>query len=653
MTKARLDKAIMIATIEELNNATEAYDEGTPLMTDEEWDGKYFDLIAMEKQLGYVLPNSPTQTIHFSEKVSELKKKEHNHFMLSLAKSKDISEVKSFLGDKEFLAMCKMDGLTCSLTYENGKLISAETRGNGYVGEDIFHNAMKIKTIPKHIDYKERLIVDGEIICTFEDFKDFQEEYKNPRNFAAGSIRLLDSTICEQRKLTFVAWDVIDGFNEECYKLSQKLLKIQENGFLVVPFWDSLVFDEVLIEKIQEHAELNSYPIDGIVVKFNDIDYGKSLGATAHHFNNALAYKFYDETYTTKVKYIEWTMGRTGVLTPVAILEPIDIDGSTVERASCHNVSIFKSMKLRYQGQEVDVFKANQIIPQIAKVYEYNEETASVAGMEIPEICPICGGDTEVCLSDGGIEMLYCKNPQCEGKLINKLDHFCGKKGLDIKGLSKATLEKLIDWGWVNNISDLFALKLHEEEWKEKSGFGEKSVNNILMAIDIAAVGSTLDQIISAIGIPLIGRTVGKDLGFRFKTYEEFRKYINNNFDFSQIDGYGPEMTKAILTFDYSEIDNLINSQIIKIVPYKEEVKENNLEGLVFVITGKLNIYKNRDAIKKEIEARGGKVSGSISRKTNYLINNDLNSTSSKNKFAQEHDIPIISEENFINIFDI
>ena len=652
MSKEKIDRAVMIALIEELNEATEDYESGNPVMSDEEWDGRYFELIEMERQLGYVLPNSPTQKIHFVEKVSELTKIKHNHEMLSLAKSKEITEIQSFLNGHEHLAMLKLDGLTCSLRYQNGQLISAETRGDGIIGEDILHNAMRIKTIPKHIDYKEDLIIDGEIICMYDDFEEFKEQYKNPRNFAAGSIRLLDATECEKRKLTFVAWDIINGFEEE-YRLSTKLIKAKENGFVVVPFWDSVVFDEILVKKIKNYAEENYYPIDGVVVKFNDIDYGKSLGKTAHHFNNAIAYKFYDETHTTSVKYIEWTMGRTGVLTPVAVLEPIDIDGSTVERASCHNLSIFKEMKLRYQGQEVDVFKANQISPQIAKVHEYNAESASVKGMEIPETCPICGGDTETRLSDGGIEMLYCANPQCEGKLINKLDHFCGKKGLDIKGLSKATLEKLIDWGWVNSISDLFTLKLHELEWKEKPGFGEKSVNNILMAIDIAAVGSTLDQIISAIGIPLIGKTIGKDLGFRFQTYEEFRKYINKGFDFSQIDGYGPEMTKAILTFDYSEIDNLILNQIIKIVPYKEEKKENNLEGLVFVITGKLHIYKNRNAIKEEIEARGGKVSGSISRKTNYLINNDINSTSSKNKFAQEHDIPIISEENFIDIFDI
>lgn len=655
MTKARLDKAIMIATIEELNNATEAYDEGTPLMTDEEWDGKYFDLVAMEKQLGYVLPNSPTQTIHFSEKVSELKKKEHNHFMLSLAKSKDISEVKSFLGDKEFLAMCKMDGLTCSLTYENGKLISAETRGNGYVGEDIFHNAMKIKTIPKHIDYKERLIVDGEIICTFEDFKDFQEEYKNPRNFAAGSIRLLDSTICEQRKLTFVAWDVIDGFNEECYKLSQKLLKIQENGFLVVPFWDSLVFDEVLIEKIQEYAELNSYPIDGIVVKFNDIDYGKSLGATAHHFNNALAYKFLDETYETKLLDIDWTMGRTGVLTPVAILEPIEIDGAEVSRASLHNVSVLKSILGNYPfyGQKVEVFKANMIIPQIKSAEKFEEmqlkEGEKIDSIPLPCICPICNKILEYKDNDGVIT-LNCVNPQCEGKLINKLDHFCGKKGLDIKGLSKSTLEKLVDWGWIEEIEDLFTLFQYRSQWIKKPGFGEKSVNNILTSIQNSNYVE-LWQVISAIGIPLIGTTVAKDLANRFKTYDAFRKAINESFDFSQIDGYGPEMMKSLLTFDYSKLDNLID-KFISIKPIEEETK-NDLENLIFVITGKLKTFKNRDLLKAEIEKRGGKVSGSVSRKTDYLINNDIHSNSTKNKSAKELGVEIITEEDFINIFDI
>ena len=638
-----------------LNEATKAYDRGEPIMTDKEWDEYYFKLKQMEEQLDYCLPESPTQSISYTV-VNELTKVKHNHEMLSLPKTKELNEVESFLHGKDFLAMAKMDGLTCSLLYENGKLVSAETRGDGIIGEDITHNAMVIKSIPKEIPYYDRIIIDGEIICKEDDFEQFKGEYKNPRNFAAGSIRLLDSRECAKRNLTFVAWDVIEGLENETNELFIKLGYLIEWNFIVVPHVgprpNSPINDHISL--VKQGCNIHHYPIDGIVFKFNDIKYSKSLGKTAHHFNNAIAYKFYDETYTTSVKHIEWTMGRTGVLTPVAVFEPIEIDGSTVERASLHNVSILKEMKLRYQGQKIDVFKANQIIPQIAKVHEYTEENASINGMEIPDICPVCGGIAEVQLSDGGIENLICTNPQCKGKLINRLDHFCSKKGLDIKGLSKATLEKLIDWGYVNDLDDLFNLDMVRDVWVKKPGFGEKSVNKIISAVYEASQNASLEAIISAAGIPLIGRTVAKDLAKRFKTYENFRKHINESFDFTQIDGYGPEMTKALLTFNYGEIDFIVGSYMT-IAENKEESMEvsNSLEGKTFVITGKLKQFKNRDALKAEIEARGGKVSGSVTKKTDYLINNDTESTTAKNKTAKELGVPIISEENFIKIFDI
>ena len=637
--------------VKKLNEATEAYDRGAPIMTDQEWDELYFKLKKMEESLDFTLPHSPTQTIAYTV-VNELKKVKHNHDMLSLAKTKELIDVEKMIGDKEVLAMLKLDGLTCSLKYADGKLVSAETRGDGKIGEDILHNAFVIESIPKLIDYKDELIVDGEIICTEDDFKPFSKDYKNSRNFAAGSIRLLDSKECEKRNLTFVVWDIIKGF--EGNELDDKLFQAYQEGFTIVP---GIIVDNnsdlsLETDMLKDKANLIGYPIDGIVFKFNDIKYGKTLGATAHHFNNAIAYKFYDETYLTSVKYIEWTMGRTGVLTPVAVLEPIDIDGTTVERASLHNVSIFKEMKLRYQGQEVEVFKANQIIPQIAKVHEYEYENASVCGMEIPNVCPVCGGVAEVQLSDGGIENLMCINPQCKGKLINRLDHFCSKKGLDIKGLSKATLEKLIDWGYVNDLDDLFNLENVRDAWIKKPGFGEKSVNKIINSIYTASQNVTLEAVISSIGIPLIGRTVSKDLANRFKTYENFRKHIDDGFDFTLIDGYGPEMNKALLTFNYGELDFLVGSYM-KFAEVEESATENTsaLEGKVIVITGKLTHYKNRDALKAEIEKHGGKVASAISSKTDYLINNDVNSTSAKNKKAAELGIQIISEEKFIKFF--
>ena len=636
-----MSKTLIDSLVKELNEATQLYDIGHPTMSDKDWDTKYFALEKLEKATGYTPADSPTRHIYYGS-VNQLNKITHDHLMLSLDKTKDLNEVKSFIGNKDFLMMAKMDGLTCSLHYKNGKLVSAETRGNGVVGEDVLHNARVIPSIPNYINYFEDLVIDGEIICSYKDFEYFENEYKNPRNFAAGSIRLLDNKECEKRKLQFVAWDIISGFDEES-TLDKKLIKASQLGFTIIPF----LTNSYDVDNLKEIISTLSYPIDGLVFKFNDIAYGKTLGATSHHFNNAIAYKFYDEVYETSVIKIEWGMGRTGVLTPVAVFEPVEIDGSIVERASLHNLSILEEMKLKYQGQKVEVFKANAIIPQIAKVYDYKSESASIAGMEIPSVCPVCGGATEVRKSDGDIKVLYCTNPQCEGKLINQIDHFCGKKGLDIKGMSAATLEKLLSWGWVNNLSDIMTLEKYQKEWINKPGFGEKSVNNLLDNIQ-SAKNTTLQKFISSIGIPLIGRTLSKELVKHISSYEDFRDKINSKYDFSIIDGFASEKCAAILNFDYTEAD--------KVYPYltiqnSEKQASNNLDGLNVVITGKLNLFKNRAELQKTIEDKGGKVIGSVSNKTSYLINNDVNSTSSKNKTARELNIPILSEKEFIEIF--
>ena len=354
--------------IEELNNATIAYDKGAPIMTDKEWDDKFFELVSLEAELGYCRSNSPTQTVFF-ETISELKKIQHNHPMLSLAKTKSIDEVNSFIGDKDIISMCKMDGLTCSLYYTDGRLVRAETRGNGIEGEDVTHNALVIKSIPNYISYKKELVIDGEIICTYDDFKEFSKEYKNPRNFAAGSIRLLDAKECAKRKLTFVAWDVIKGFEEE-ELLSEKLYKIAKLGFIEVP----LFVGEFAIDDLIAIAEECGFPIDGLVVKYNNCKYYQSLGRTDHHFRGGIAYKFYDETYETRLLNIEWTMGRTGQLTPVAIFESINIDGTEISRASLHNLSVMENLLGKpYIGQKIWVVKSNQIIPQIIKSEKISE----------------------------------------------------------------------------------------------------------------------------------------------------------------------------------------------------------------------------------------------------------------------------------------
>lgn len=633
-----------------LNSATEAYNNGHPIITDEEWDDFYFALVQKEKEAGFALPNSPTQSVMDFVTVNSLEKVEHNHLMLSLEKTKEIADINNFLMGKSYLAMCKMDGLTCSVRYLDGKLVSAETRGNGVIGENILHNAMTLFSIPKKIKYKGELVLDGEIICTYSDFETFSSEFKNPRNFAAGSIRLLDAKECSKRKLQFVVWDVIKGFEHvENADLNYILNLIDKLGFTTVPrFVKTTPVTEELINQIQEIAQEKGYPIDGVVFKFSDREYGKSLGNTAHHFKNAMAFKFYDEVYETEVLDVEWTMGRTGILTPVAILKPVEIDGTEVSRASLHNVSIMHDeLKLWYKNQKVDVYKANMIIPQIAKVYEYDAEVA--CPLDPPEYCPVCGGQTEI-INNNGVKTLMCINPACDGKLINRLDHFCSKKGLDIKGLSKATLEKLINLGWLNNIYDLYNLVSHKAEWVKQPGFGDKSVSKILDAIELSK-NCTLADFISALGIPLIGKTVAKELVKYLNDYDDFRNKIQNNFDFTSIDGFGPAMDKALKDFDYNYAD-IIYCEYMEISNKQEEKVNTTLEGITVVITGKLKNFKNRDALKAEIEARGGKVAGSVTKNTKYLINNDKNSTSAKNISAQKLGVEVITEEEFLKFFD-
>ena len=647
-----------------LNECTKAYDEGNPKITDEEWDNKYFELQELEKETGLVLSNSPTQSISY-EIVNALNKVEHSHKMLSLEKTKSVDEVTAFVGKKDFLVMCKMDGLTCSITYRNGELVSAETRGNGLVGEDILHNARILPSIPSKIPYMDELVIDGEIICTYTDFEKFSSDYKNPRNFAAGSIRLLDSKECASRNLTFVVWDVLTPMmfdNGTEYKLSQKLNYLIPFGFTIVPYAIGPAFYvdntevemDMFIEQVTQMARGHGYPIDGAVIKFDDCAYGRSLGETGHHFKNAIAYKFYDETYWSKLLDIEWTMGRTGVLTPVAVFEPIDMDGSTVERASLHNCSIMSQLFGPFgphKYEEVEVFKANMIIPQIKSVKQENlyEENA----ITDPTTCPVCGGEVMYRINLESIN-LACSNPNCPGKLINRLDHFCGKKGLDIKGVSKATLEKLIDWGWLSDYTGIFELSRYKDEWVQKPGFGIKSVEKVLNSIS-AGAHCELHQFIAALGIPLIGSTASKELSKHFKTWDSFVAAAESDYPFYQLPNFGGEMHHSIVSFNYAEAKLLAEHYLN--FNYAEEnsvsVEGANLSGKTFVITGKLTHFKNRDEIKARIESLGGKVTGSVSKNTDYLINNDVNSTSSKNATAKSLGIPILSEDDFIQTFGI
>lgn len=639
----------MKTLVDYLNEMTKLYDQGQPQISDKEWDILYFELEGLENATGIVMPNSPTQHISY-EVVNDLQKMQHTHKMLSLAKTKDWGQFLQYFGDKDVIGMVKLDGLTCSLEYQNGELIRAETRGNGLIGENILHNARVIASIPKNIPYKDTLVVDGEIICTNDNFQEFANEYANARNFASGSIRLLDSKECEKRKLTFVVWNVVEGFNDQNSFL-QRLIQVEQLGFTTVPWTSS--FDWDAKEFLIDEATKLGYPIDGLVGRFDDISYGTSLGETEHHSKAAFAFKFYDETYASNLVDIEWTMGRTGILTPVAVFDAIQFDGSTIERASLHNYSVMDSLMGKpYVGQEVQVFKANMIIPQIATAKKADPSDKK-EWISFPAACPVCGQSVAIKESETGIKNMVCTNPNCEGKLINKLDHFCGKKGLDIKGLSKATLEKLINWGWLNNISDIFRLVRHDTEWMQKPGFGEKSVLKILDSIE-AAKNTTLDAFISALGIPFIGKTVSKELTKYITSYEDFRLKAHTKFDFSCYEGFADSKTSAIWNYDFSEADRAYKYLTIAPIQNVEEEESNvpkSLAGITVVVTGKLTQYKNRAELQTAIEKAGGKVVGSVSKKTNYLINNDTTSNSSKNLTAKTLNIPIISENDFIKKF--
>ena len=661
----------MIANLRQWDNA---YEKGHPIVSDKMYDDIYFKLVALEREYG-ALPYSPTQNIYYGI-VNNLEKVTHNHLMLSLDKTKEINDIVSFAGGRDIIAMPKLDGLTCSLTYENGKLIAAETRGNGEIGENIYHNALVIPSIPKRIPFRKQVVIDGEIICKYADFEAFNSDYKNPRNFAAGSIRLLDNKECEKRHLTFIPWDVVkyEGFDFDL--LSDKLHWLMRMGFpqvcplIRIPYLESYTnymrsrdlvkykdTDAVkeIIDKVKELAEDADFPIDGVVFKYDNVRYYNSLGNTGHHFRGGIAFKFYDDLYDTKLKYINWTMGRTGVLTPVAVFDPVEIEGSVVERASLHNVSIMREVlgDCAYVGEPLKVYKANMIIPQIAEAgpkYNYGEVIAAggVSANDMLEHCPICGGKI-IYTNNDGVENAYCSNPECPGKLINKLDHYCGKKGMDIKGLSKQTLEKLIDWEWVNKISDIYTLQSHRVEWVNKDGFGDKSVTKILEAISDSK-GVSLDKFITAMGIPFIGESVSKELVKYVNSYEDFRQKVKEKYNFSKIPTFGPSKNDAILKFNYEDFDYIYDNYLHIIEKPKVEMKDS-LKDITIVITGKLKCYKNRAALEEDIRAHGGKISSSVSAKTNYLINNDTTSTSSKNLTAQKLGVEIISEEDFINKF--
>ena len=638
-------KARVEYLVSELNRLTELYDKGTPEVSDKVWDDMYFELVSLEHERGYILPNSPTQKVNYTV-VNELQKVQHNHPMLSLDKTKDVEEIKSFVGNKDWIAMLKMDGLTCSLLYEGGRLVRAETRGDGEIGEDITHNVMIIPSIPKRIPYREKLVVDGEIICKLDDFKEFEGEYKNARNFASGSIRLLDSNECAERKLTFVAWDIIGNCHYDKYDgktLWSKLCMLMDFNFDVVPFRESELNIKDSIVVLKELADLYKYPIDGLVFKWNDCAEYESAGRTDHHFCGGLAYKFYDELYETKLLDIEWTMGKTNTLTPTAIFETVNIDGTDVSKASLHNISIIKKLGLT-NNCTVRVYKANQIIPQIDSCLQDGD-----SAIEIPKYCPVCGYETEV-VTENISEVLICKNSNCLGKLLGRLKFFVSKSAMNIDGLSEATLEKFIELGWVKSFVDIFTLKEHFTEMVKLDGFGEKSVKKILDAIEKSR-DAKLENFICALSIDGVGKSASKTIADAFDgDFNAFYKAFKNNYNWADLSDIGDKTNTNItkyLTENEEEIVDLA-SEMRFVMPTKVEVKENPFSDKTLCVTGKLNTF-TRDSINAKISELGAKAAGSVSKNTDYLITNEQ-SGSSKYKKAVELNIPIITEQEFLNM---
>lgn len=623
-----------------LNKASDAYyNTGNTIMEDREFDALVEELRKLEQETGFVMVTSPTHNVGYEVK-SELQKVTHNHPMLSLAKTKDWNEFIQYFWHKDVIGMLKMDGLTCSLRYINGELVSAETRGNGEIGEDILHNIKTVKTVPQKIPYKDELIVDGEIICTYDDFKPFSTEYKNPRNFASGSIRLLDSNECAKRPLTFVAWNVIKGFEDENSFL-KKLVMIEKQGFTVVPWTSSFDWDakEFLIEKAKKYG----YPIDGLVGRFDDIKYGESLGATSHHSNAAYAFKFGDETYETTLRGVEWNTTRTGIIAPVAIFDEVDLDGALTTRATLHNLSIIEQLELGI-GDTITVYRSNMVIPKIG------DNLTRSNTLKIPTTCPCCGKPTEVKYTDNS-KVLMCTNPDCAAKKLARFTHFVSRKCMNIDGLSERTLEALISNNLIKNFRDIYHLNEHLDKLYTIDGMGKKSVENLLNSIEKSR-DVKLENFIAALGIPNIGLSAAKAISKKFNgSHYDFVQALSGGYDFSQIDDFG-EITNKSLHDWWDSKDPMVELLPMEVNFIVENDASSNasLDGKSFCITGSLTHYANRDALVKVIEDNGGKYVSSVSKKTDYLINNDKTSTSGKNKKAIDLNIPIISEEDFINM---
>ena len=630
------------------------YQESREIMSNFEYDKLYDELVSLEKETGIVFANSPTQNVGY-EVVSALPKERHEKPMLSLNKTKSVEELADWLGGQTGLLSWKMDGLTIVLTYQNGTLVKAVTRGNGEIGEVITANAKAFVNVPLNISYQGELILRGEAIIRYSDFEKINEQiedvdakYKNPRNLCSGSVRQLNSEITAQRQVHFYAFSLVkaDGIDFKNSRKEQfEWLKTQ--GFEVVEYHE--VTKETLPETVKMYSEAiaeNDTPSDGLVLLYDDIAYGQSLGRTAKFPRDSIAFKWADEIQETKLLYIEWSASRTGLINPVAVFEPVELEGTTVSRASVHNISIMEALELG-AGDRITVYKANMIIPQIA-------DNLTRSGVrDIPEACPVCGGQTEV-RRINDVKSLYCTNPDCQAKKIKSFTLFTSRDALNIAGLSEATLEKFIGVGMIHEYADIFHLDRHQEEIVEMDGFGQKSYDNLIAAAEKAS-HTTLPRMVYGLGVAGIGLANAKMICRHFKNDFEAMRHATVE-ELVEIDGIGEVLAQAWTAFFSDGKNNAIVDHLLAELTFEagdEESSEGADEafaGMNFVITGSLEQFKNRKELQELIERRGGKVTGSVTSKTNYLINNDVASSSSKNKKARELGVPILSEEEFLKL---
>lgn len=637
-----------------LNKASEVYYQGKDeIMDNYEYDRLYEELEKLEKDTGMVLAGSPTVRVGY-EVLSALPKETHPSPMLSLDKTKETDQLVSWLGNKEGLLSWKMDGLTIVLSYEDGKLVKAVTRGNGQVGEVITNNAKVFKNIPLEIPFKNHLVLRGEAVISYSEFERInqllgeEEQYKNPRNLCSGSVRQLNNEITAKRNVEFYAFALVEADGMDFGNSQKNKMEFLEGqGFDVVEY--KMVNAGNIADTVkwfQDKITSNDFPSDGLVLIYEDIAYGDSLGRTAKFPRNSIAFKWADETADTKLLGIEWSASRTGLINPIALFESVELEGTTVSRASVHNLSIVEQLQLG-EGDIIQVYKANMIIPQIA------QNLTRSSNIKVPSECPVCGKKTSI-HEENGVKVLVCENEDCLAKKIKSISHFVSRDAMNIDGLSEATIEKLVGKGLLHGLAGLFCLNKYKDEITEMEGFGEKSFEKLVQAAGNAKK-TTVARFVYSLGIPNIGLSNAKMIC----------KYMDNDFDkvrhaskeeLIEIDGIGEVIAESFENFFKKPDNNKIVDDLLEVIEFEKEeanLEEEDMAGINFVITGKVNIFANRNSVKEIIEARGGKVTGSVTSKTNFLINNDVFSNSSKNKKAKELDIPIITEEEFIKKFNI